>query len=142
MKNLSIRRNDEFEFGPFGGFGPFGSIFRPFLDGGVEARADLKVAGENYVLEMDLPGLDKKDISVFLKDGYLNITASKNEQAESGGNDKYIRRERRCGSVSRSFYVGDLEEDKISAAYVNGVLTVTFPKERPEKDGKKKINID
>ena len=57
---------------------------------------------------------------------------------EKDKNDKYIRRERYAGSMSRSFYVGEnMKEEDIHAKYENGILTLDVPKEQkkavPEK---------
>ena len=81
-----------------------------------------------------------------LKDGYLNIQASRTENKdEKDNNGKYVHRERYTGQCSRSFYVGkELEHEDIHAKYDNGVLTVTFPKEAKKKvpEEKKFISIE
>ena len=66
--------------------------------------------------------------------------ASHNEEKkEEDKNTKYIRKERHSASYSRSFRVANVTHEDISAAYNNGVLTVTFPKREtlPEKETKK-----
>ena len=60
------------------------------------------------------------------------------DKDEKDKNDKYIRRERYAGSMSRSFYVGEnMKEEDIHAKYENGILTLDVPKEQkkavPEK---------
>ena len=65
------------------GFATFDDVFEnmfsdPFFKGtSTHMRTDVKEVDDNYVLDMELPGFDKKDISIELKDGYLNITANK-----------------------------------------------------------------
>lgn len=108
-------------------------------------KTDIQEKGNNYILDMDLPGYDKSDIKAQLKDGYLTITAQKNtskEDKDEKGN--YIRRERYCGKCSRSFYVGEnLKEEDIKASFNNGILKLTFPKEVGKKEEEiKYITID
>ena len=57
------------------------------------------------------------------------------------GENKYISRER-VSAVRRSFYVGDIDQDKITAKYENGVLTVELPKKDPVIESAKKITIE
>lgn len=108
-------------------------------------KTDIQENGNEYVLDMDLPGYEKEDIKAQLKDGYLTITAQKNsvnEDKDEKGN--YIRRERYSGKCSRSFYVGDsVKEEDIKASFNNGMLQLTFPKEVARKeDNTKYITID
>ena len=94
-------------------------------------RTDIKENDNSYELHMDLPGYKKEDIKARLEQGYLTITAEKNEEKEekSEENGKYIRRERYCGSCSRSFYVGDhVKQEDMKAKFEDGILKITFPK--------------
>ena len=93
---------------------------------------NVKDLGNEYELEIELPGYDKKDISASLDKGYLTISANKEETKEDNDkNRKYIRKERYSGSCRRSFYVGDnLKENDFKASFENGVLIVTFPKDK------------
>ena len=88
-----------------------------------------------YLMEMDLPGYKKEDISLTLNDGYLTIKAS-NNQVDETKDDKgtLIRCERYCGSMSRSFYVGSgISEADIKAKYANGILCCIVPKVDSQK---------
>lgn len=108
-------------------------------------RTDIQEKDNQYILDMDLPGYEKEDIKAQLKDGYLTITAQKNEISEDK-NEKgdYIRRERYSGKCSRSFYVGEgVREEDIKASFNNGILQLTFPKQVDKKeDNTKYITID
>ena len=84
---------------------------------------------------------DKKDIKIECNDGYLTISAEKEETEENDENKKYIRRERIYGKYQRTFSFGDIEEDAIKAEFQNGMLKITIPKAEV-KDTKKIINID
>ena len=94
-------------------------------------RTDIKDAGDKYVLEAELPGFQKEDISLDVKDGILTITAQHNEtNDQKNDNGQYIRRERRYGSFRRSFDITGIDESTISAAYHDGVLELSLPKQQ------------
>jgi len=108
-------------------------------------KTDVKEVEDAFEIIMDLPGVEKEDIQIELKEGYLTVSASKTTQFSEGGeNCRYIRKERFEGSAKRSFFVGDFaNEDNIRASYNNGVLKLTIPKEpEPEPEQPKRINID
>ncbi len=106
-------------------------------------RTDIRDMGESYVLEAELPGFKKEDITLDLKDGILTISAehsdSKEEKDERGS---YIRRERRWGSFSRSFDVTGIDEAAITAKYDNGVLCLELPKAKPTQPETHRIAIN
>lgn len=105
-------------------------------------RTDIKDMGDAFLLEAELPGFNKEDIALDLKDGILTITATHTETSEKKNDDgSYIRRERRCGSFQRSFDVTGIEEGSITAAYQNGVLALTLPKAKPVEPAAHKIVI-
>lgn len=86
-----------------------------------------------YHIEMDVPGYKKEDISVNVEDGYLTIQAQKEETKED--NDKnYIRRERNYGEYKRSFYLGNLDQNKVEAEFKDGMLKITVPKKEENKN--------
>lgn len=91
-------------------------------------KTDVQEKDGNYLIDMELPGFTKEDLHAELRDGYLTITASRNEnKEEKDGN--YIRRERFTGSSRRSFYVGDkVKEEDIKASFKDGILRLSVPK--------------
>lgn len=109
-------------------------------------KTDIKDLGENYQLDIELPGFAKEDIHAELSKGYLTVTAQKtSENSEKDENGKYIRRERYSGSCRRSFHLGDnLKEEDIHASFENGMLKLVFPKEEQRKavEEKKYIAIE
>lgn len=117
-------------------------FFRPFFlaEGFPEAfRVDVKDNGENYVMEAELPGLSKDQIHIDVDDGNLTITANWcDERKEKEG---YLVNERRCGSVRRSFTLSDINEDAITAEYVDGILKLTLPKRTEAKVSGHRIEI-
>lgn len=120
------------------------NFFRPlfFSENNSEMKTDIKEFKTNYEMEIEMPGFDKKDISVNLEDGYLNISAQKDVKEKVEHDDgAYLRRERTV-SCSRSYYIGDVKEEDIKAKYNNGILCLTIPKCELEKPAKKQISID
>jgi HSP20 family protein len=90
----------------------------------------------NYYLTADLPGINKDDISVTIDGGYVTVSGKK-ESSKEENDANYYRKETRCGSFSRSFKLpGDVHEDKVDAAYKDGVLTVLLPKKEDSKTKK------
>ena len=70
-------------------------------------KTDIKEKDGNYVMDIDLPGFAKEDINAELKDGYMTVTATKNESNDKKDEDgNYIHRERYTGSCSRTFVCG------------------------------------
>lgn len=102
-------------------------------------KCDIYEKGGNYHIEMDIPGFDKNDISIEVKDGYLTISAEKNEE-DNKEEKNYIRKERSYGKYERSFYLGDLDSENIEAEFNNGILKVTVPK-KEAVENKKVIEI-
>ena len=102
-------------------------------------KTDVKETDDGYEVAIDLPGFKKDELHLELNNGYLTISAEKGlDKEEKDKKDKYLRRERYAGSMSRSFYVGDsIREEDIHAKYENGILTLDVPKEEkkavPEK---------
>ena len=105
-------------------------------------RTDIRDEGDKFVLEAELPGFKKEDTKLDLKDGILTVSAQHSESSEE--KDKkgsYIRRERRYGSFARKFDVSGIQEDGITAAYNNGVLSLTLPKAQPVVPAARQIEI-
>lgn len=102
-------------------------------------RTDIIEKETEYELSMELPGFNKEDIRMELKDGYLMISANKNTDNEVKDDKGHvIRRERYQGNCSRSFYVGDVKEEDIKASFTNGELKVSLPKSNVKHAEEKK----
>lgn len=98
-------------------------------------KSDIKETDNNYVIETDLPGYNKENITIDLKNGYLGISAKVESTDESKENGKYIHQERFYGECSRSFYVGDnIKEEDINAEFKNGILKIVIPKKEEKKE--------
>ncbi len=102
-------------------------------------KTDIKERKDKYLIDIDLPGFDKSNISLSLNNGYLEITAKTIEEDNEDDDEKYIHQERFYGECSRSFYVGDeIREEDISAEFKNGILKIEIPK-KDEIDTRKEI---
>ena len=108
-------------------------------------KTDIKEKDNHYLIEVDLPGYDKKEIKIAVEDGYLTINASKSENHEEKEDGHFVRKERYIGKASRSFYVGkDVETEDIKANFKNGTLRLEVPKKDDKKElpSKKYVEID
>jgi HSP20 family protein len=108
-----------FDLAPFGSERVFDRLTRdwPGLEVS-ETDKEIKVSAE-------LPGLEDKDVKVELANGVIAISGEKKTETED--KDRLFS-ERYYGRFERRIPVDDVEEDKISASFKNGVLTVTLPK--------------
>ena len=133
-----FRDMDEFEKKFFSS--PFGFFDTNMLD---EFKTDIKDEGDRYELEADLPGFDKKDIHLDVNGDTLTIHAErKAEQEEKDDKNNYVRCERSFGSYSRSFDVSGIDCANIKAAYKDGVLTLTLPKQKKEEPTGRRLEIE
>ena len=88
----------------------------------------------------EIPGLDKKNVTVDVEDGILTISGDKHGFDTDGG--KCITRELKQSSFKRSFNLGDhLDGDNVSAKFKDGMLSIAVPKIEPEKPKKTFVKI-
>lgn len=90
-------------------------------------RTDIEETDNGYEFKIEVPGFERSDLNIGFENGYLTVAANKTAGTQSRG--KYLRRERVASACSRSFYVGEIDEAKITAALNHGVLTIMVPKE-------------
>jgi HSP20 family protein len=88
----------------------------------------------------EIPGLDKKNVTVDVEDSILTISGDKHGFDDSGG--KCITRELKQSSFKRSFNLGEhLDGDNVGASFKDGMLSISVPKKEPEKPKKKFVKI-
>lgn len=105
-------------------------------------KTDVKETEKDYILDVDLPGFKKEDVNLNLENGYLTISAKREHKVDNENRkENFVRRERSFGQFSRSFYVGDVEQDEIEAHLENGILTIKLPKEEEKKAKSNRIEI-
>ena len=93
-----------------------------------------------YYLTAELPGISKEEINIAFDKGVLTITGKKENHREEEKADYYLK-ETSYGVFSRSFKLpGEIEEEKVTASFKDGVLTVEMP--HKEESTTKKIAIN
>ena len=137
----------DYGYNGFGYFNPFFSGYEdylsPFAAIGTDEpmlRTDIIERANEYVLELEVPSTKRENISVDIENGYLNVSVKcgdSDEKCEDGcqkceenceTSDRYVRRERRSGSISRSYYVGKGCDAQATAKLNGNLLVVTLPK--------------
>lgn len=103
---------------------------------------DIKETSDHFVLSFDVPGIDKKDIEIELRNRQLTIRGERKENMETkDGTSHYV--ERRYGAFERSITLPEgLQGDAAEAHHENGVLTLVIPKAAAAKTMKIKIGED
>lgn len=119
-------------------------FFRSFFGGNTAPamKVDVEDKGDSYLLLTDLPGMKKEDVKISVEDGVLTIAVEqKTETNEENKDRNYLFRERRTASMSRSFSLEGVNEEGITAEYVDGVLHLTLPKATQTVEKVKMIEI-
>jgi HSP20 family protein len=103
---------------------------------------DVSETKNEYVVKAELPGIDPKDIDISLTNDLLTIKGEKKQEKEEK-EENYHLIERSYGSFTRSVRLpGQVQSDKINAAFKNGVLKVTLPKTEEAKKKEIKIKVE
>ena len=101
---------------------------------------DISEDESEYLIKMDIPGMDKKDIKVNYQDGRLTVTGERKTETKEEEKD-YIRQERYRGSFYRSFTLTDtIKDEEIQATFKDGVLKLVVPKAETVKPKSIKVN--
>ena len=125
---------------------------RLFDDAGRSWRTDEPAATTNWspavdifetegeiVVKAELPGMDRKDITLHLENNVLTLRGERKFEKETK-DENYHRIERSYGSFSRSFSIpATVDEEKIHADYKDGVLKILLPKKEQAKPKQIKI---
>jgi HSP20 family protein len=124
---------------------PFNYLWSNFFDmndmGSIGFKTDVKETENEYILQAELPGMNRDNIKLEIEDNYLTISASNDEVVEEE-RDNYIRKERRSGSYRRSFNIENIKDNEIKANYREGILEVLLPKKEQGKVSKRVVDIE
>lgn len=117
-------------------------LFPKFLPTNYNVPAiDVEETDKNILVKADLPGLDKKDITISLEDNILSIKGEKKEE-KIEKSKTYLRSERFCGSFVRDIPIhAEIDTEKIDAKYNDGVLELNLPKKDVKQLKAKSIEI-
>jgi HSP20 family protein len=103
---------------------------------------DVSETKNDFVVKAEMPGLDPKDLDISLTNGVLTIKGEKKQEKEEK-EENYHLLERSYGSFTRSVRLpAEVQGDKISASFKNGVLKVILPKSEDTKSKEIKIKVD
>ena len=103
---------------------------------------DVSETKNELVIKAELPGLDPKDIDISMNNGYLTIKGEKKHEKEEK-DENYHLIEKSYGSFTRSVRLPrEVQNDKITASFKNGVLRITLPKSEEAKKKEIKIKVE
>lgn len=144
MFELFLRRNnksilDELNMFEKNFLNVFQKDFNSFFESS-SMKTDIINNKDFYLIQAELPGFKKEDISIEIKDDELLISAKYEDNLEDK-TENYIRKERRMNSYKRIFNISDINQDLIEAKYENGILELKLPKKEEKIPQTKKINI-
>ncbi len=103
-------------------------------------KMDIEEKDNEYVVEAELPGINKEEVDIQLDDGRLTISI-KREESKDIEEKNYIHKERRYSSMSRGVYLENIVNNDIKATLEDGVLCITIPKQEKTEEVKK-ISIE
>lgn len=104
-------------------------------------QLDMTEDDQAFHINVELPGMDEKDVDVTLSDRTLTIKGEKKEEKEAKEKDIH-RRERSYGYFRRTIELpAEVEADKIAASYKKGILTIDLPKSQQAQGQAKKIEV-
>jgi HSP20 family protein len=102
---------------------------------------DVHENDKSLTIEVELPGVEEKDVSVTVNNGYLTIKGEKKSEREETKENYYVA-ERSFGSFERSMRLPDtLDDSKIEASFDKGVLKITAPRRPEAVKAERKIEI-
>ena len=126
----------------FNPFHDFDELERAFFSKNL-MKTDVRETENTYEVDIDLPGFKKEDIHVDVADDRLTVSAERHsnfEDKDKKGN--YLRCERSYGSYARSFDISGIDAAGIKAAYADGVLRVTLPKQKEVPASSRRLEIE
>jgi len=100
----------------------------------MDIRIDVEEDDQAYTVKAEIPGVKKEDIKVEVDGNTVSISAESKREEEVKEKGRVVRNERYYGSLYRSFSLAhDVDEEKASAKYTDGVLELTLPKRADAK---------
>jgi len=124
-----LTRQSPFSTEPFAdAFEGFLRPIRGFVEDGPHMDMDITEKDHEYLLQVEIPGIDKKDLQVDIDGNEVRISAKRTSEKEVK-DGRVVRSERYWGEMQRVVSLScGIEQEKVTAAYENGVLKLTLPK--------------
>lgn len=102
-------------------------------------RTDIRETEGEYIIEAELPGFKKEQIEIEVTDNCFTIRAIRKDEKNEEGKG-YIMKERMSGKFERRFLIENIDPEKATARYEDGVLKIIIPKQVPSQS--KKVAIE
>lgn len=102
-------------------------------------RTDIIEEENKFILECEMPGVEKSDIKIDVNNDILTLCAS--HKNTNNIENEYICKERNFNSYCRSFSISGIDENAIDATYTNGILKLSLPKKEKQPAQTKRIEI-
>jgi HSP20 family protein len=116
--------------------------FRKSFSDKFSPRMDISENEKEIIIQAEVPGVDKKDINISIKDFVLTIEGEKKKK-EVERKSNFFRSERFYGSFTRSFELPDnVDVDNVNAKYENGILIIELNKKELEKPKERVIELN
>lgn len=106
-------------------------------------NTDIKETNSEYILDIELPGIQKENINLDYQGDTLYIEAKQsNENNETDQEGNIIRQERNASYINRTYTLPNVDENNINAKYDNGVLHLNLKKNEQYVKPTKRIEIE
>jgi len=123
-------------------FGRLAEGFRNLRGERRRPTADASESSEGYHMSIELPGMDSRDVDLYIEGDVLVISGEKRDEREEQDRNYYLL-ERSCDAFRRAFRLpGDVDRDAIKASFARGVLEVTMPRAAGASREVRKIDIE
>ncbi len=116
---------------------PFESFFKPLNS----PNTDIEDKGKELEVNVDLPGIDKKDIKINVQRNFLEINAEKKTERVSDRQNFFAQERSFSGFYRRYVLPSSVDANKTVCDFHNGVLKITLPKLKQEKEKPKLITL-
>ncbi|PHK49613.1 Hsp20/alpha crystallin family protein [Staphylococcus edaphicus] len=135
--------NSFFEGNPGALFKDFGRQFFEQFPDSTSIKSDVKELDNAYIVEAELPGFQKENITLQFENNVLTIEGKQIvENSEKDEEGRIIHQERSASNVKRQYPFENINENAIKASFENGMLNVTLPKKEQEDQTSSNIQID
>lgn len=118
-------------------------FFNDFYEGdrSLGNHIDILKEGNEYIINLEMPGFEKDEIAIDFQDDILSIDATHKEETQEDENKEYVYRSRSFRNVSRKIRFNEIDVDNIQASYDNGVLKIVLPRMAEEEPVSKRIEL-